>query len=239
MLRSLLLLVILGAIGCSPVKETLTVVNGTDGKDGSSCSVSDYYGEESQPLGALISCTDGTSSVLLNGLNGEDGEDAIQSGLSCNVHNLANWDGVTNILTVLSASAPVGNFTLANLNVGNSLSANGFPSMPSALQNAVGLTGYALDCSGYLNIKTSGLYNFNMLSDDGVRLVIDNKVIINNPSLHPPTSDVANSIELNKGQRTFNVIYYQGPATQIALQLKYSGPNASSLVVIPSTEFTH
>lgn len=77
MLRSLLVLVILGAIGCSPVKETLTVVNGVDGKDGTSCSVSDYrldYSDgESQIIGALITCTDGSRATVLNGTNGANG----------------------------------------------------------------------------------------------------------------------------------------------------------------------
>lgn len=77
MLRSLLLLVILGTIGCSPVKETLTVVNGTNGKDGTSCSVSDYtldYSDgDSKVIGALITCTDGSRATVLNGTNGANG----------------------------------------------------------------------------------------------------------------------------------------------------------------------
>jgi hypothetical protein len=231
-------------------KSVSYVYDGETGATGASCTATNA------PGGANVTC--GGSTVFLangatgpagsvgpqgqpgrDGMNGQDGEDAFQSGLSCNVHDLSNWNGVTNILTVLAASAPVGNFVLPNLNVGDSPSANGFPGMPSALQNKVGLTGYALDCNGYLNIKTSGLYNFSMLSDDGVRLVIDNEVIINNPGLHAPTVNTASSIEIQRGQRAFNVIYYQGPHTQIALQLKYSGPNASTSVVIPSTEFTH
>lgn len=40
--------------------------NGIDGQDGSSCSV------QPDPMGALISCTDGSQVVLLNGENGED-----------------------------------------------------------------------------------------------------------------------------------------------------------------------
>jgi hypothetical protein len=110
--------------------------------------------------------------------------------------------------------------------------------MPAALQNAVGLTGYALDCNGYLNIETSGMYQFKMLSDDGVRLVIDNNVLINNPGIHPPTYDVSAFVELQRGQRSFNVIYYQGPATQIALQLQYSGP-FTPLQVVPAERFRH
>lgn len=44
--------------------------DGKDGKDGSSCTATQTSN------GAIISCTDGTSVVILNGTDGEDGEDA-------------------------------------------------------------------------------------------------------------------------------------------------------------------
>lgn len=230
--------------------------DGKNGKDGSSCTA------YPAPGGANIKCGNNAPVFLANGavgpqgvpgipgapgqqglpgrdgLNGQDGEDAFLPGVSCNVHNLANWDGVTNILTVLAASAPAGNFTLANFNVGDSPSANGFPGMPTSLQNAVGLEGYALDCYGYLNVETSGMYTFKTLSDDGVRLVIQDQVIINNPGLHAPTTDVSASRELQRGPNKINMIYYQGPHTQIALQLKWSGPNLAEQVV-PAARLTH
>lgn len=56
-------------IGCSPKREVVEVINGKDGKDGTSCSVSDFISEEVK-LGVLISCTDGSVAVLLNGENG-------------------------------------------------------------------------------------------------------------------------------------------------------------------------
>jgi hypothetical protein len=230
--------------------------NGKDGKDGSSCTVTPA------PGGANVKCGNDSPVFLANGsqgpqglpgipgaqgpqglpgrdgLNGQDGEDAVKPGLSCNVHDLSNWNGVTNILTVLSASAPVGNFVMSNLNVGDTPSANGFPGMPASIQNMVGLTGYALDCQGYLNVETSGMHTFKTLSDDGVRLVIQDQVIINNPSLHAPTTDVSTSRELHRGPNKINVVYYQGPHTQIALRLSWSGPNMSEQVV-PAARFTH
>jgi hypothetical protein len=222
-------------VSTSYVYDGQTGPIGATGAAGKSCTATSVNG------GVNVKCGNDAAVFLAhgaNGIDGKNGQDAITPGISCNVHNLANWDGVTNILTVLSASAPVGNFTLANLSVGNSQSSNGFPGMPAALQNQVGLTGYALDCNGYLNIKTSGMYTFSMLSDDGVRLVIDNNVLINSPQLQAPTVNSSKSVELQRGQRSFNVIYYQGPHTQIALELKYQGPH-TSLQVIPLTKFTN
>lgn len=236
-------------------KKVSYVYDGKTGATGDSCTVTPVTG------GAKVQC--GSSTVTLTngaqgaqgipgtpgatgpqglagqrGADGEDGEDAVKPGISCNVHDLKNWNGITDILTTLASNQPVGSFVLPNLKVGDSPSSAGFPGMPSSLQNVVGVEGYALDCSGYLNITTSGLHTFKMLSDDGVRLVIDNQVIINNPSLHAPTTNVSSAVELQRGQRSFNVIYYQGPNTQIALQLKMSGPNTTE-AVIPTALFTN
>jgi len=216
MKQIILALIVLAGLGCMKETQTVTVegkagANGRDVKDGVS-------GER--------------------GSDGAAGKDATQAVLSCNVHNLSNCNGITNILTALSGSAPVGKFTLANLNVGDSQASNGFPGMPVNLQSQVGTEGYALDCNGYLDIETSGMYTFSMLSDDGVRLVIDNKVIINAPQLQAPTINSSASVELQRGKRAFNVIYYQGPVTQIALQLKYSGP-FTPLQVVPATKFSN
>jgi hypothetical protein len=72
----LVLLSVLLAVGCSPDRQVVEIVNGANGRDGTSCSVSDYtlFSEESnQTLGAMISCTDGSSALILNGQDGKDG----------------------------------------------------------------------------------------------------------------------------------------------------------------------
>lgn len=225
-------------IACSRGSELLSssfIYDGTNGSDGASCTAKPVKG------GAYVYCGENEGVFIANGengVNGTNGVNAIKPGLSCNVHNLSNWNGVTSILTVLSASSPVGSFTLPNLNVGDSQASGGFPGMPSSLQSSVGLDGYALDCNGYLNIETSGMYTFSMLADDGVRLMIDNNVIVNFPGLQAPTTRVSPSVELQRGLRAFNVIYYQGPFTQIALRLSYSGPH-TPLQVIPTSRFSN
>ena len=230
--------------------------DGKPGKDGSSCSVTQA------PGGANVKCGNGPSVFLANGaqgpqgvpgipgatgpagqpgrdgLNGQDGEDAVQPGLSCNVHDLKSWNGSTSLPQALAANPPVGNFTLANLSVPDSQSSAGFPGMPSWLQNKVGLEGYALDCSGYLNVETTGSHSLSLLSDDGSYLSIeDGYCDLQNQGLHAP-STVSKTCNLNRGQNKINVVYYQGPHTQIALELRWTGPNTSSQVV-PASRFTH
>ena len=229
--------------------------NGQNGLNGTSCTAF------AAPGGANVVC--GESTVFLangaqgpagttgpqgqpgrDGLNGSvgatgaDGEDAIQPGLLCNVHNLSSTNGDTKLPDALKNSPVVGSFVLANLSVGDSPSANGFPGMPANLRTLVGDTDYALDCSGYLNIKTSGEYTLKLLSDDGARLSIeDSYLLVEDQGLHAPHT-VSGTKLLNKGPNKFNIVYFQGPATQIALQLKMSGPNMTEAVV-PASDFTH
>lgn len=65
LILSLLLLFIIGTFGCA------RPVSGIDGTNGTSCSV------ESATNGALILCTDGTSSLITNGSNGLNGADGV------------------------------------------------------------------------------------------------------------------------------------------------------------------
>lgn len=214
-----------------------TGATGQSGTNGTSCTAVQASG------GANVTC--GGSTVFIangqpgrDGLNGLDGEDAIRPGLSCNLHDLKNWDKKTSLPEALANNPVVGNFVLANLSVGDSPSSAGFPGMPKALQDKVGLEGYALDCNGYLNIKTSGEHTLKLLSDDGSRLSIeDDYLVIENQGLQAPTSK-SKTDNLNRGQNKINVVYFQGPHTQIALELKISGPNTTE-AVIPASEFTH
>lgn len=233
--------------------ETVTYVyDGDDGKDGKSCTVTSAAG------GANVKCGNDSSVFIangavgaqgtvgpkgepgrdgLNGINGVDGEDAFLPGLSCNLHDLKSWDSNSSLPEILKNNAPVGNFVLANLSVPDSQSSLGFPGMPKSLQNIVGLEGYALDCYAYLNVETSGEHILKLLSDDGSALFINNSLVINNQGLHAPQT-VTKTVTLYRGPNKINVVYYQGPATQIALELRMSGPNTAEQVV-PSTQFRH
>lgn len=109
--------------------------------------------------------------------------------------------------------------------------------MPANLQAIVGTEGYLLDCNGYLFVPTTGVYSFKLLSDDGVKMYIEDNPVIEDQGIHPPTT-MAGSAQLERGYNRINIIYFQGPKTQIALQLKWSGPNLAEQVV-PAANFSH
>ena len=186
--------------------------------------------------------TDGTNGT--NGTNGSNGSDGAAGlgatpGISCAVYNLPSYSGSTTLPEAFIGNAIVGNFILPAFNIPSSLATNGFPGMPAAIQNVVGFDGYALDCDGYLNIVTSGDdYVFQLLSDDGAELRINDVIVVSNQGEHAPSSVTSSAIHLDRGLNKINIVYFQGPLTQIALQLSMSGPNLSN-EVIPASLYTH
>jgi hypothetical protein len=81
---------------------------------------------------------------------------------------------------------------------------------------------FALDYTGRFWIEKPGEYQFELTSDDGSRLYIDEKLVINNDEQHPPKT-LRERIDLGCGIHNIRVSYFQGPRFQIALILKVSG----------------
>jgi hypothetical protein len=132
----------------------------------------------------------------------------------------------------------LGTFVLPNLNVPDSSASAGFPGMPAALQTTVGTDGYSLDINGYLDVPTTGAYVFQMTSDDGAIMYINGTPVISDDSLHSLHTATSVTVNLVRGKNLINVVYYQGPLSQIALQLFWQGPNFTNQV-IPSSVLSH
>jgi outer membrane protein OmpA-like peptidoglycan-associated protein len=80
---------------------------------------------------------------------------------------------------------------------------------------------------GVFEITEPGEYTWRLSSDDGSRLWIDNKEVIINDGVHSENS-VDATINLTKGLHQIKIWYYQGPATEIALQFYVKRPNAEN-----------
>lgn len=158
-------------------------------------------------------------------------------GLVAQVHNLPAWDNVT-LPNLFIGNPTLGTFVMQNVNVPDTNASIGFPGMPSILQTQVGYDGYSLDINGYVNVPTTGNYTFEMFSDDGAVLLINDQVVISDDSLHAPHTATSVAIRLNAGLNRINILYYQGPLSQIALKLSWTGVNLPKQV-IPSTALSH
>ncbi|GIR86153.1 MAG: hypothetical protein CM15mP85_27770 [Rhodobacterales bacterium] len=81
---------------------------------------------------------------------------------------------------------------------------------------------WSVDIQGYIYIPSNGSYQFRTLSDDGVRLKIDGKTVINNWTLHAPRYDYV-AVTLQSGWKPIQLQMYEwGGGT--ALQLAWRPP---------------
>jgi hypothetical protein len=82
---------------------------------------------------------------------------------------------------------------------------------------------FAIDYNGRLWIQEAGQYDFSLTSDDGSKLYIDGKTIINNDGVHP-VAEHTGSVKLKAGIHRLRVSYFQGPAFHVALALDVARP---------------
>jgi len=95
-------------------------------------------------------------------------------------------------------------------------------------------SGYAFDFSGFLRVPEDGLYNFNLISACGAKLIIDGQCVINADGYHS-IANAAGAVALKAGYHKLNLPYYQGAAQMQQaddfLQLSWSGPGFACMPV--------
>lgn len=82
---------------------------------------------------------------------------------------------------------------------------------------------FAIDYTGRFWINNPGMYSFSLLSDDGSKLYIDDRLVIDNDGLHLP-EEKTDAVELTPGVHAIRVSYFQGPKWEVALVLKIAAP---------------
>ncbi|HEX5596940.1 MAG TPA: family 16 glycoside hydrolase [Micromonosporaceae bacterium] len=86
---------------------------------------------------------------------------------------------------------------------------------------------------GYLNVPQDGEYTFRLISDDGSRLLIDDKVVIDHDGLHA-AEPKDGSVHLTAGYHSLFIEHFEnGGEEQITLAWKT--PGASNFVLVPNS----
>ncbi|MBE3110891.1 MAG: OmpA family protein [Acidobacteria bacterium] len=88
---------------------------------------------------------------------------------------------------------------------------------------------FGLIYTGRFQIDKPGAYKWRLFSDDGSRLWIDGKEIIDNDGIHGSDS-VEATITLDRGPHDIKVWYFQGPATEVSLQLFVGPPGGAESI---------
>jgi cytochrome c len=90
--------------------------------------------------------------------------------------------------------------------------------------------------TGSLEIPTTGSYTFYSESDDGSRVAIDGKTIVENWGVHPAT-EKRGVTTLTAGSHSIEVLYFDGGG-ETSLKVSWQGPNIPKQE-IPATVLSH
>jgi hypothetical protein len=96
---------------------------------------------------------------------------------------------------------------------------------------------FAIDYSGRFWVSKPGKYRFALESDDGSKLYIDSKTIIDNDGTHAPITQIG-AVQLDEGVHTIRVSYFQGPRYQIALTLAISEPGQEKYYIFNMEKYS-
>lgn len=94
---------------------------------------------------------------------------------------------------------------------------------------------FAVRWQGSILAPDSGNYIFSTVSDDGVRLWVDDQLVIDNWTRHSPKLNNSTNISLTAGERyNIRMEYFENTGGAVA-QLLWTKPSGGGRVVIPST----
>lgn len=99
-------------------------------------------------------------------------------------------------------------------------------------------TNFAVRLDGFFEAEEDGYYIFLLSSDDGSRLSINDRTIIDHDGLHARWETKSYIVPLRKGMHRMNVEYFQREGGQ-ALNVRYIPPAGKVPVVIPSERLYH
>ena len=112
---------------------------------------------------------------------------------------------------------PAGTIYTSSLNIPPREFDAGFPGVTDRFE------WFAIDYTGRFWIEKPDKYRFSLVSDDGSKLYIDDRLVINNDGVHPPAT-AQGWAKLSGGLHRIRVSYFQGPRFQVALMLGIAGP---------------
>jgi hypothetical protein len=150
----------------------------------------------------------------------------IPSGLKGQIYKIKKN---TEWLPNFTKMKPIGTIYTSSLNVPPQDFRDGFPGVSKRTE------WFAIDYTGKFWIEKPGRYRFNLMSDDGAKLYIDDKVVVDNDGVHPPV-DRGGRATLDRGVHRIRVSYFQGPRFNVALVLRI-GPPGEEYRVFSTDEF--
>jgi hypothetical protein len=151
----------------------------------------------------------------------------VNSGLRGEIYFLHHW---AKRLPNFAHMTPHGTIYTSELNVAPQDFKLGFPGISKRNE------WFAIDYTGRFWVSKPGLYRFSLSSDDGSKLYIDDRLIIDNDGIHPPQTKFGGT-DLATGVHSIRLSYFQGPRFQVALLLKVSNPGETKFEIFDTDHF--
>jgi len=104
------------------------------------------------------------------------------------------------------------------------------------LGKMAGKDAFGLQLTGYIGVPTDGVYAFYTRSDDGSRLWIGDRLVVDNDGLHGSVEQ-RGFIPLAAGHHPIRVEFFEGPGDDL-LEVAYEGPGLTRQP-IPAAVLTH
>lgn len=99
--------------------------------------------------------------------------------------------------------------------------------------------GVGVEMTGLINLPEPGLYVFMAKSNDGVRIFIDQQVVVDDPTVHSDRYSCPTNVEINEpGWYSLRVMYFQRKGTA-ALGLLWLKPGDRLFEVVPAEAYAH
>jgi hypothetical protein len=125
---------------------------------------------------------------------------------------------------------PVGTIYTNSLNIPPRNFTEGFPGVTKRFE------WFAIDYTGRFWIEEPGKYSFALLSDDGSKLYIDDRTVIDNDGTHSPLV-LYGTAKLSGGIHKIRVSFFQGPRTSLALMLGIGKDGAKDFKIFDTNDF--
>lgn len=141
--------------------------------------------------------------------------------LKGNIYFLA--EGTEGLPPDLEQRKPDGTIYTDRLDVPARAFTEGFPGISNRFE------WFGLIYTGTFEIAAPGAYKWRLSSDDGSRLWVDGREVVQNDGVHPEESQEAEQ-DLTAGVHAIKVWFFQGPAETLALQLFITPPGGEERI---------
>jgi hypothetical protein len=131
----------------------------------------------------------------------------VATGLCGDVYQLPPW---TVHVPRFSELEPIGAVYTPALAVYSPFFTEGIPGLTSRTE------WFGINYQGSFWVDEPAEFQFELIADDGAKLYVDHRLVIDNDNLHPSQS-ARGKIRLKTGEHSIRVAYFQGTRTEVAL----------------------